>query len=38
MGEMRDALKFWLENQKGIHHAEDLGIDGRTVLEWILGK
>jgi hypothetical protein len=22
----------------GRNHLEDLGVDGRTVLEWILGK
>jgi hypothetical protein len=27
-----------LENLKGMGHEEDLGIDGRIRLEWILGK
>jgi hypothetical protein len=27
-----------LENLKGRDYSEDLGIDGRIVLEWILGK
>jgi len=30
--------KFWSENLKGRDHAEDLGVDGRIILEWILGK
>jgi hypothetical protein len=29
---------FWFENQKGRDHLEDLGIDGKIILEWILGK
>jgi hypothetical protein len=27
-----------LENLKGRDHLEDLGIDGKTILEWILRK
>jgi hypothetical protein len=27
-----------LENLKGRDHLEDIGIDGRIVLEWILRK
>jgi hypothetical protein len=27
---------FWLENLKGRYHPEDLGVDGRIILEWIL--
>jgi hypothetical protein len=38
MGEMRNASKFWLGNPKGRDHAEDLGIDVNTILEWIIGK
>jgi len=29
---------FWLENLKRRDHSEDIDVDGRTVLEWILGK
>jgi len=29
---------FWLENLKGRDQLEDLAIDGRIILEWILGK
>jgi hypothetical protein len=27
-----------LGNQKGRYHAEDLGVDGRMLLEWFLGR
>jgi len=30
--------KFWLEIFKGREHLEDLGIDGKIILEWILDK
>jgi hypothetical protein len=26
-----------MENLKGRDHMEDLGVDGRIILEWILG-
>jgi hypothetical protein len=29
---------FWLENVKGRDHLEDLGIDRKIILEWILEK
>jgi hypothetical protein len=29
--------KFWLENLKGRDHSEDMEIDGRIILEWLLG-
>jgi hypothetical protein len=28
---------FWMENLKG-DHLEELGVVGRIILEWILGK
>jgi hypothetical protein len=31
-------IKFWSEDQKGRHHVEDVGIDLKIILEWILGK
>jgi hypothetical protein len=29
--------KFWLESLKGRDHSEDLGVDERIILKWILG-
>jgi hypothetical protein len=31
-GEMRSTYKVWLESLKGRDHFEDLGIDGRIIL------
>jgi hypothetical protein len=36
MGEMKMHTKFWSGNLKGRHHLEDLGVDRRIVLKWIL--
>jgi hypothetical protein len=30
--------KFWSENLKGRDHSDDLGVDGRIMLECILGE
>jgi hypothetical protein len=38
MGDMKNAHKFWSENPKGRDHSKELGLDGKTILEWILGK
>jgi hypothetical protein len=38
MGEMRSAYKIWLESLKGRDHLEDIGIDEKIILEYILGK
>jgi hypothetical protein len=37
VGEMRSATKVWSENLKGRDHSEDLGINGRLMLEWTVG-
>jgi hypothetical protein len=29
---------FGLGNLKGRDHLEDLGVDGKIILKWILGK
>jgi hypothetical protein len=38
MGEMKMHTKFWSGSPKGRGKSEDLGIDGKVTLEWILGK
>jgi hypothetical protein len=30
--------KYWSENLKGTEHLEDVGIDRRIILNWILEK
>jgi hypothetical protein len=32
------CTKFWLESLKEIDHSENLGVDGRIILKWILRK
>jgi len=29
---------FWLENPKVRDNSEDIGVDEKIILEWILGK
>jgi hypothetical protein len=29
---------FWLENLKGRDQSEELDVDGKIILEWILGE
>jgi hypothetical protein len=36
MGEMRNTYKYWPENLKERDQSEDLEVDGRIILEWIL--
>jgi hypothetical protein len=35
-GERKVHTGFWWGNLKEIGHLEDLGIDGKTILKWIL--
>jgi hypothetical protein len=37
-GEMRNAYESLFGEPEGKRHSEDLGVDGRIMLEWILGK
>jgi hypothetical protein len=38
MGKMRNAHKIIVRKPEGKEHLEDLGVDVRIILEWILGK
>jgi hypothetical protein len=38
MGMKRNAYRFWWESQKRRNHKEDLDIDGRIVLRWVLER
>jgi hypothetical protein len=38
MGEMRNSYEIQSENLKTRDHSEDVGVDGKIILEWILGK
>jgi hypothetical protein len=37
MGQMRNAYSIFVEELERKRHSEDLGVDGRIILEWILG-
>jgi hypothetical protein len=38
MDEMRNACRILSEHLKGRDHLENIGIDGRIILKWILRK
>jgi hypothetical protein len=35
---LRNSYKIFIGKPEGENHSEDLDIDGRIILEWILGK
>jgi hypothetical protein len=37
-GEIRNAYKILVANLKGRDHSKELGVDGRLISKWILGK
>jgi hypothetical protein len=38
IGEIRNAYIFWSGNLKGRDHLEDVGVDGRIILDCMLEK
>jgi hypothetical protein len=38
MGEMRGAYSILVGKPEGRDQSEDLGVDGKIILEWILRK
>lgn len=38
MGEVINVCKIWIGNLKGGEHIQDIGVDGREVLKWVLRK
>jgi hypothetical protein len=38
MKEMRNVYKRFVGTLKGRHHSEDLYVNGKIILNWILGK
>jgi hypothetical protein len=38
MGEMKRVKNFDGKPPKRRDHSEDLGVDGKIILEWMLGK
>jgi hypothetical protein len=38
MHERYKKCKFWSETLKGRDHVDDIGVNGRIILEWTLGK
>jgi hypothetical protein len=38
MRDKRNDVTFWLKNLQRRDHSKDLNINGRIILEWILGK
>jgi hypothetical protein len=36
MGEIRNAYNTLVGKPEGKNHLEDLGIDGKIILEWVL--
>jgi len=38
MEEMRNAYKILVGKPEGNNHLEDLGVERKVILQWILGK
>jgi hypothetical protein len=38
MREMKNEYNTLVAKPEGTDHSEDLGVDGKIILEWIFGK
>jgi hypothetical protein len=38
MAEIRNAYNIFVGNLRVRDHLEDVGVDGKVILEWILGN
>jgi hypothetical protein len=38
VGKMRNMYSILVGSLKGRDHSEDIGVDGKIILEWILEK
>jgi len=38
MEDLKNVAKFCFEDLKGRDHLKDLGVVGKIILEWVLGK
>jgi hypothetical protein len=38
MGEMRNAYNILVGRPESKDHSEDLGVESRIILEWMLGR
>jgi hypothetical protein len=35
MGELKNSYRIWVESLKRMYHSENLGIDGKVLLQYV---